>query len=83
MKDQILETMAAEKCKGNMTGKAILLVGPPGIGKTSLADSIAKALGRKLFPISLAGVNDSSVLKGHRRTYIGAYSGSIINALKS
>jgi ATP-dependent Lon protease len=60
----------------------LCLIGPPGLGKTTIAKSIAKALGRKFYNISLGGVTDSSVLKGHRRTYVAAYSGKIISALK-
>ena len=70
------------KLKGSLKGKVLCFVGPPGVGKTTFAKSIAKALGRKFIDISLGGVNDSSALKGHRRTYVGAYPGKIIAALK-
>jgi ATP-dependent Lon protease len=60
----------------------LCFIGPPGVGKTTFAKSIADALGRKFINISLGGANDSSVLKGHRRTYIGAYPGKIMAALK-
>lgn len=83
VKDDILELISIGKLKGTLKGKSLLLVGAPGLGKTTLALSIAKALGRKFESIALGGVTDSSVLKGHRRTYIGAYSGKIIAALKT
>ena len=82
VKDAILQIIAVGKLKGTLKGKIFCLVGGPGVGKTTIAKSIAKALGRKFYNISLGGVTDSSVLKGHRRTYIGAYSGKIIEALK-
>lgn len=82
VKDEILELISIGKLKGSLKGKIICLVGGPGLGKTTLASSIAKAMDRKFASISLGGVTDSSVLKGHRRTYIGAYSGKIIGALK-
>lgn len=69
--------------KGTLKGKIFCLIGGPGLGKTTIAKSVAKALGRKFYNISLGGVSDSSVLKGHRRTYVAAYSGKIIEALKS
>jgi ATP-dependent Lon protease len=75
--------IAVGKLKGSLKGKALCLIGAPGLGKTTLAYSIAKALGRKFESISLGGVTDSSVLKGHKRTYIGAYPGKIIAALKN
>jgi ATP-dependent Lon protease len=83
VKDDILELIAVGKLNGTLKGKSLLLVGAPGLGKTTLAYSIAKALNRKFESIALGGVTDSSVLKGHKRTYIGAYSGKIISALKS
>jgi Lon-like ATP-dependent protease len=78
VKDAILEIMAVGKLKGTLRGKIFCLIGGPGLGKTTIAKSIAKALGRKFYNISLGGVTDSSVLKGHRRTYIAAYAGKII-----
>lgn len=80
-KDSILELLAVGNLQGNLKGKILCLIGAPGLGKTTLASSIAKALGRKFVNISLGGTNDSSVLKGHRRTYVGAYPGKIIRAL--
>lgn len=77
-KDAILEIIAVGKLKKSLKGKIFCFTGGPGIGKTSFAKSIAKALNRKFYNISLGGVTDSSALKGHRRTYIGAYSGKII-----
>lgn len=82
VKDEILELISIGKLRGNLKGKAICLVGGPGLGKTTLAASIAKAMNRKFANISLGGASDSSVLKGHRRTYVGAYAGKIIGALK-
>ena len=75
--------IAVGKLKKTLKGKIFCFVGGPGLGKTSFAKSVAKALNRKFYNISLGGVSDSSALKGHRRTYIGAYSGKIIEALKS
>ena len=83
VKDAILQIIAVGKLKGTLKGKIFCLIGGPGLGKTTIAKSIAKSLGRKFFSISLGGVTDSSVLKGHRRTYIGAYAGKIIEALKT
>ena len=71
------------KLKQNVKGKTILLVGPPGVGKTSIASSIAKCLNRKFFRISLGGESDVAIIKGHRRTYLGSYPGKIVNALKT
>jgi len=78
VKEAILEIIAVGKLKGSLKGKIFCFVGGPGLGKTTFAKSVAKALNRKFFNISLGGVSDSSVLKGHRRTYVGAYSGKII-----
>lgn len=82
VKERILEFIAVSKLKGSLTGKILLLHGPPGVGKTSLASSIAKAMKRSFYRISLGGESDSSVLKGHRKTYIGAYPGKLVSALK-
>ena len=83
VKDAILEVIAVGKLKKSLKGKIFCFIGGPGLGKTSFSKSFAKALNRKFYSISLGGVTDSSVLKGHRRTYIGAYSGKIIEALKA
>jgi ATP-dependent Lon protease len=82
VKDAILEIIAVGKLKKTLKGKIFCLLGGPGLGKTTIARSVATALGRKFYSISLGGVTDSSVLKGHRRTYVGAYAGKIIEALK-
>lgn len=78
VKDAILEIIAVGKLKKSLKGKIFCFIGGPGLGKTSFAKSVALALNRKFYNISLGGVTDSSVLKGHRRTYMGAYSGKII-----
>ena len=77
-----MELISIGKLKGSLKGKIICLIGGPGLGKTTLAHSIAKSMNREFYNISLGGATDSAVLKGHRRTYIGAYSGKIIAALK-
>jgi Lon-like ATP-dependent protease len=82
VKDRILEFVAVGKLRKTVKEKILLLQGPPGVGKTSLAESIARALNRASERISLGGESDSSVLKGHRRTYVGAYPGKIVTALK-
>lgn len=83
VKARILQFLAISKMKGSMINKKILcLLGPPGVGKTSISKSIADCLGRKFVRVALGGENDVSVIKGHRRTYLGAYPGKIINALK-
>lgn len=83
VKKRILEFLAIGKLKDNfVSNKAICLVGPPGVGKTSIAQSIAECLGRKYQRIALGGEDDVSILKGHRRSYLGAYPGKILNALK-
>ena len=82
VKEKILEFIAVSKLRSSTKGKNILLVGPPGVGKTSIASSIAKCLGREFVRISLGGESDVALIKGHRKTYIGAYPGKLVMALK-
>ncbi len=82
VKDRIIEFLAVGALKGQTAGQIMLFVGPPGVGKTSIGKSIAKALNRPFYRLSLGGIDDVSEIKGHRKTYVGAMAGKIVAALR-
>jgi ATP-dependent Lon protease len=82
IKDRIIEFLAVGAYKGEISGSIVLLVGPPGVGKTSIGKSIAESLGRPFYRFSVGGMRDEAEIKGHRRTYIGAQPGKLVQALK-
>ncbi len=82
VKERIIEFLAVGRLRGEIAGSILLFVGPPGVGKTSIGRSIAEALGRKFYRLSVGGMRDEAEIKGHRRTYIGAMPGKFLQALK-
>ena len=82
IKKRILEFIAVSKLRGGVQGRILCFCGPPGVGKTSIGRSIARALNREYFRFSVGGLSDVAEIKGHRRTYVGAMPGKLVQALK-
>ena len=82
VKDRILEFICTSQLRGSVQGKILCFYGPPGTGKTSIAKSIARSLGRKYYRFSVGGMSDVAEIKGHRRTYVGAMPGKLVQCLK-